>query len=492
VFLRDRPARDYGVVVSNGVFREVGPTTELLQRHSHLVPVRLAGKLLMPGFIDAHHHLTQSFGKSLVFGEPSEIFRRVWVPMEQRLDDHTAYFAAKLAALESLRGGFTTVCDAGTRASIDLSCVAAATKEAGLRCVLGLVCNDRSTAPEEEDPSRVMRRAEAHLTRWEHDALIHPSLAVSVPEAATDRTLQNASALAAEAGRILQIHVNEHLVAVERSLENLGVRPLEHLHRVGALGPQILAAHATLVTPTELCILRDTNTAVSYNPVASAWKGNAVAPATMMAALGIRFGLGTDGTRGDGFRLVDAAEFAQRLVFGLQVGDSSCGAGWTWLDHALADGAQAVGLGASTGEIVAGKAADFLIVDLDVPEMLPSWDPSWELVRLANRDQIVAVFVGGRLRLWRGWPIDWDGHALLEEITKIAHAVVERAPIQRIHPTSTEHRRRMAESAASATSARESWMGSDHPQRGASSPTPAGPAAARGEEREEARASRDV
>ena len=44
-----------------------------------------------PGMIDAHHHLTQSFGKSLAYGEPSEIFRRVWVPLESSLNDEFVY-----------------------------------------------------------------------------------------------------------------------------------------------------------------------------------------------------------------------------------------------------------------------------------------------------------------------------------------------------------------------------------------------------------------
>ena len=95
------------------------------------------------------------------------------------------------------------------------------------------------------------------------------------------------------------------------------MRPLELLAHLGALGPQVLVAHATLVTPSELNLLRETDTAVSYNPVASQWKGNAVAPAQLMAALGIRFGLGTDATRSDAFRLMDAAEAAQKLAFGL-------------------------------------------------------------------------------------------------------------------------------------------------------------------------------
>ena len=57
------------------------------------------------------------------FGEPSEIFRRIWVPLERSLDSHGVYLASKLAALEALRGGFTTVVDAGTRSEADVEAV---------------------------------------------------------------------------------------------------------------------------------------------------------------------------------------------------------------------------------------------------------------------------------------------------------------------------------------------------------------------------------
>ena len=136
------------------------------------------------------------------------------------------------------------------------------------------------------------------------------------------------------------------------------MRPLELLHHVGALGPQALLAHVTLVTPFEINMLRDTATAVSYNPVASQWKGNAVAPATMMAALGIRFGLGTDATRSDGFRLMDAAEAAQKVAFAL---DQIPHAGrLDGIHYALGYGghgvAMAAWLGARMGDALAGAA----------------------------------------------------------------------------------------------------------------------------------------
>ncbi|WP_329192710.1 MULTISPECIES: amidohydrolase family protein [unclassified Streptomyces] len=436
VFTPDGPLESHAVVVADGSFGAIGPARELERLHPRLTPVRLPGHALVPGFVDSHHHLTQSFGAALAFGEPSEIFRRVWAPLEGALDEESAYVAAKLAALESLRGGFTTVADAGTRAAVEADVVATAARDAGIRCVLGLLCNDAPGG----DSADVMARAHKHLARYDTDDLIHPSLAVSIPEAATARTLRESARLAAEAGAVVQIHVNEHLVAVERSLVRHGMRPLEHLHHVGALGPQLVAAHATLLTPAELTLLADSGAAVSYNPVASAWKGNAVAAAALMAERGIRFGLGTDGTRGDAFRLADAAESAQRLAYGLASGDSSCGAGWTWLEHGARGGADALGLGSFTGTVTEGAAADFLLVDTATPEMRLTWDLPWELVRRGNRDQISAVFVGGRLRLWQGWPTDWDGPALVRQAAELSRSVLGRAAVTRVHPTSTAAR----------------------------------------------------
>jgi cytosine/adenosine deaminase-related metal-dependent hydrolase len=440
LMLRDGCARGQAVAVRRGVIADAGPREAVLARNGDLAARELPGCVVMPGFIDAHHHLTQSFGKSLAFGEPSEIFRRIWVPLEGSLDATGIYLASKLAALEALRGGFTTVVDAGTRSEADIAAVARATTEAGLRCVLGLICNDAGPAAGGRDRDSILRAAQAHLGRWPAGGLVHPSLAISIPEVASDFMLARISRLAAEAGAIFQTHVNEHLVAVERSLVERGLRPLEHLAAAGALGPQVLVAHATLITPAELMLLARTDTAVAYNPVASTWKGNAVAPAELMAELGIRFAIGTDGTRSDAFRMIEAAETLQRISFGIGVGDFSTGGGWTWLDHATHRAASAIGLQGTVGEIAVGHAADLLVVDVDLPEFTPSWDLDWELLRYGNRDQIIAVLVAGKLRLWRGWPTDWDGRALIDEVRAIAEGAVAAAPIKRIHPTSRQHR----------------------------------------------------
>lgn len=424
----------HAVLVDAGRIADVGPAPVLQARYAHAACIELPRRLLMPGLIDAHHHLTQSFGKSLVFGEPSEIFRRVWVPMERYMDTEATDVSTRLAAWESLRGGFTTVVDAGTRAAVDTATLATAAADVGIRCVLGFIGNNLRGAEQVATADEVVAASSAHLSRWEGTELIHPSLAVSIPEAASDAALTRLTALAREAGVTFQTHVNEHLAAIERSLEATGMRPLERLAHLNALGPETLAAHATLLTPHETMLLQNTGAAISYNPVASSWKGNAVAPALQLHELGVRFGLGTDATRGDAFRLLDAAESAQRFAHGMAVGDAAVGGGKLWLDHGLQLGADAIALGGQIGAITQGAYADLLVLSLDAPELVPSWDIPWELVRLANRDQIEAVIVQGRLRLAHGQPLDWDGAALVDRARELAGHIVSEAAIHKIHP----------------------------------------------------------
>jgi cytosine/adenosine deaminase-related metal-dependent hydrolase len=440
ILLKNGPVAGLAAVVSAGRFLRIGPVEQVREQFAHLPPVDLPDHLLMPGLIDAHTHLTQSLGKALAFGEPSEIFRRIWVPMEASLQPEAAYLSTKLASLEALRGGFTTVVDAGTRSESGLDAVAQAVRDVGVRCVLALICNDLHHPAGDTAFDAIAAEAAHHLSRYENDSLIAPSLAISIPEVASDRMLAHVAGLAQEAGRIFQTHANEHLVAVERSLVTRGKRPIELLASVGALNASTLLAHATLLTPHELSLVRSSGAAIAYNPVASAWKGNAVLNAVMLHVDGVPFALGTDGTRYNAFRLMDAAETAQRLTHGLATGDSSCGGGWMWLDHATHLGAQAVGIDALIGSIEEGKAADFLLVDLSVPEMQPSWDLTWELVRLADRSQIDAVFVNGALRLWQGWPIDWDARALLAEVRRMAREDITHAPIHMVHPLAVDHR----------------------------------------------------
>ena len=63
---------------------------------------------------------------------------------------------------------------------------------------------------------------------------------------------------------------------------------------------------------------------------------------------------------------------------------------------ATIDGARALGVGAVTGSLQVGKAADIVVVDLDAPHLRPLADPYSTLAYAAGRDDVRDVFVEGR------------------------------------------------------------------------------------------------
>ena len=420
-------ASGYAVVVENGTFTWVGPESDLPVDYSSLPVVDLPGHAITPGMVDCHQHLAQTLGRPYAFGEPSEIFKRVWVPLEGGLTEEELAVSARVGVVDALLGGFTAVADAGARAPHDLGILAEEARQAGIRLVLGKICHDRG--PGAGSAKDAVRDAEDHLSRFA-DEMVHGSVAVATPEMAEPGTLTRLANLCRDSGAVFQTHINEHLAGVERSLLANGRRPLGVMEDAGAVGPWLLAAHATLLTPEEKILLARSGAAWSYNPVASAWKGNVIADALGMLGLGARTGLGTDGTRADGFRLMDAAETAQRFASAISVGDPVAGGGDAWLRAATSGGADAVGLADITGRIAVGLRADFLVLDLATPDFIAPLDLAWELVRLGHRDQIRAVVTEGAPRVVGGEPLFLGngGYArLIDEASRASRAACERA-----------------------------------------------------------------
>ena len=93
-----------------------------------------------------------------------------------------------------------------------------------------------------------------------------------------------------------------------------------------------------------------------------------------------------------------------------------------------------------TGTLTPGYAADFLVLAMNQPEVLPSWDFEWELVRLYNRDQIEAVVVDGRPVLVEGRATGWDQDVFLHQQLPAAIAAVRGSGALRVHGASSRYR----------------------------------------------------
>jgi 5-methylthioadenosine/S-adenosylhomocysteine deaminase len=95
------------------------------------------GRLVLPGFVDTHVHLSEHLSRGLIPDEvPVNRYVPDWyVPLYAAITPEEEAAAAQLASLEMLRSGTTTFCEAGTL--FDVPAVARAVEEVGLRAVLG-------------------------------------------------------------------------------------------------------------------------------------------------------------------------------------------------------------------------------------------------------------------------------------------------------------------------------------------------------------------
>jgi cytosine/adenosine deaminase-related metal-dependent hydrolase len=436
------PVPDAVLVVARGRIVELCTAADYAARPGRQPPTRLSSTAIMPGILDIHHHVIEVFVKSLTGGEPAQLWKRFWMPMLATLTERTAYLSAKWTFLEALRGGITTIVDHAVRPRAIADAVHRAADETGIRLVastgvfdLKNFSTDARTPDLVPDVDAVLRLAEQHMADCRRFARIVPSLACGSVQSNTPDMIKALSGFCRERGILFQIHANEHTPEVHACVEATGRRPIELLAEMGVLGRTTLIAHATLTTGTEAELLRASDTAVAYNPVASMWKGNAVAPALDYIMRGIRVGLGSDATRNDGLRMIDAAEACQRLAFGIPRDDFSCGGGWRWVRAATQGGADAALLGSEVGALVPGRKADFLLFDCRAPEVRPRWDFTWEIARYFDRADILATFVDGEPVQIGGRSTRFDSAAFLDAAEPEGVRAVQTAGLIRVHGT---------------------------------------------------------
>src|SRR5690606_40517119 len=71
---------------------------------------------------------------------------------------------------------------------------------------------------------------------------------------------------ARELGLPLHTHMSETEAEVRQNVEQYGLRPVEHLRRLGVFDGPALVAHAVHLTPEEIAILAECGVKVSHNP----------------------------------------------------------------------------------------------------------------------------------------------------------------------------------------------------------------------------------
>ena len=387
----DPPSNGVTVVVRGDRIDRVAPRGEPVAPEPGDWEIDADGRLLVPGLVDAHTHL--SMGALLRFaglpvrypGSPRALRQGFRRPVEDRLAPADVEALATAAALASMRAGTTTVL-ALERAMpgeelATLEAAERAVRAVGIRAVLAHGASDLGGDLRGKDSARA---AEEFAAPRAEDPMVRGMAGLDGLHATTLGTLE---ALAGPASRFgLHASIAEDGSDLERSWGLDRRWPAGLLEETGLFGSRTIVAHgATLATP-EADAIRNADATLVVAMRASRFWGVEPASLEIAAAAEVPVALGTDGLFPDlGGEAVELASHLRRRR-------SAPPPGAEFLEErAWPTGAILAGqlLGVTLGVVRPGAAADLAILE---------WRPAG--VEPEGRGGNAAVLWGGAPAAW--------------------------------------------------------------------------------------------
>ena len=292
--------KDGGVVIDGEVIKEVGELSALKAKYPQAEFVDAKGGVIMPGLINAHTHIYSGMarGLSIAGNDPTnflEVLDGTWWNIDRHLTLDGTRACAYATVLESIRNGVTTIFDhhasfgeiPGSLFAIEDVC-----KELGMRACLCYEVSERDG--QQKTDEAVQENADfARHAKEQNSDMIKAMFGGHAMFTISDKTFEKM--LKANDGMTgYHIHVSEGMNDVYDSMKNYGCRSVNRLMYNGMLGPKTILGHCIHVSPSEMDIIKETDTMIVNNPESN--MGNAVgcAPVLKFFEKGILVGLGTD------------------------------------------------------------------------------------------------------------------------------------------------------------------------------------------------------
>lgn len=312
------PFVDCGAVRVDGtVVTAVGPLEAVRAAHPHEDFHDVAGRVIMPGLINAHTHAYSHYARGMGVSNPTrdfvEILENLWWRLDRLLTLEDVEINTTTTFIECIRNGVTTVFDHHSSPHAvagSLQQQAEAARRLGIRASLCYETSDRDgeavfrqALAENVEFMKAMNTADQDMVKGLFG--VHASFTMS--QASLEACVEAAQGIRGG----FHVHTAEGPGDEPDSVAKYGTRILERFHDLGMLGPESIAVHCVHATDEEIDILKETDTTMVHNPHSN--MGNAVGAAPVVEALGkgIRCGLGTDAYTADMFASASVAKILQ-------------------------------------------------------------------------------------------------------------------------------------------------------------------------------------
>jgi len=394
------PQTGWGVRVVDGLITDAGPGTVLKNRYPADDVTDASGRIIAPGFVDAHTHLYGMLAHGIPLASAPVGFWSFlddfwWPLVEDALDHEMIMAATEWVAAELLASGVTTFYDV-LEGPFSLPDALFAQKDAldklGIRAILSFEATERVSSANGrlglEENARFIEACRRD------DGLVRGMMCFHTTFTCSSGLIRRAFEMAADLDVLCHAHVNEGTHEPDWCLANKGKRTLEYYDELGVAGPRMLASQCVQLSEDERRIIAERGVRCVHMPLSNGEVGGGIAPVPEQLAAGVTMGLGSDGYITDPFevmrgafllhkaRLQDPQVMPAHQVFGL----------------ATEGGARALGLN-DVGRLAPGQKADLQLIDARFSTPARRHNLFDQLVLWRNRHHVTDVMVAGHWRV---------------------------------------------------------------------------------------------
>lgn len=431
---------DGAVAVKKDRIVNVGTAQEVMKGFSAHRYIDGHGKLVMPGLVDAHMHSGVSIFKG--FAQDTENWMSDCVfPLKGALDINARRAGSMVMIAEAIKAGTTTMADsneemyyfadnhvrAGVRAHLShtvhgLPLDRAVIAEGGLYPL-----DERTEYQSLEDCRKLIYKY--HLS---NNGRITCGLCPLGPDRVSVDTLR----VMGEMSDRHQFPVHLHLACGKREVKQMqmryGKRSIPFLHELGLVNKRLIAVHLSVATEEEIRFLAKKGAAMVLCSGSEGIVDGNVPPAAEFNRYSKRLAIGSDQTSGGNScnlfyemkvgAILNKCRFRNPAVF----------QAWKMLRLATIDGACAIGMGGVVGSLEAGKKADIIMLDLQVPQMTPVvLEPVCNiipnLVYAANGSEVVLSMIDGKIVMEDRKLLTVDENEVIKDAAYEGQKLLEKA-----------------------------------------------------------------
>ncbi len=393
------------------------------------------GCAVIPGLVNAHTHLYQSFlkgvgaGLRLISWCDEVLFPTVdFILQEQRAgNQRLAYLWSALGALEMVRAGTTCCQNLDVAPYLSLAGVLKAWWDVGLRGVGAITLANRWVPPHLLLEEQEARRFAERLIEQEHkpDGRVQVALGPSTPFVCDEGLLRWARDTAEAHDLGIHIHVSETAGEVENALREWGMRPVEYLGALGLLGERVSAVHCVHVNQAEIELLARYGVTVVHCPKSNMRLADGAMPWPALKAVGVEVALGNDGCASND--LLDMwEEMRAAVMLAAVAADDPAAITPTDVFRAATEGG-ARACRVDAGILDPGRLADVIVVDLSAPHLRPLHNILDTLVFCVRAADVRDVIVDGQVVMRQRHILTVDEAALVEEADAVGQEMYTRA-----------------------------------------------------------------